>query len=165
MGHNPRGIGLCVVHHGANRPEWTWRTVHAMHLAKFKMFSGYHRIMERDGFVMDGRRIQFRGAHAPPNSNRLGLLVLGWNEDLAHRDMSNSARNADWHIHWGWTEAQWASLIGTELPYWCERLPDMLICGHNQTKATLCPGIDDFPRALLDRGWPHEERLLMGRVF
>jgi hypothetical protein len=115
------------------------------------MYMGYHRLMERDGFVMDGRRIQYRGAHAPPNKNRFGIVVMGWNN---HPD----------HPEWGWTDKQWNHLIFSELPYWARRFPNASICGHNQTKATLCPGLT-LRTELLDRGWDKPERLLEGRLF
>jgi hypothetical protein len=150
VSHQARDIDLIVVHHTASAPSWTWKQIHAMHLLKFKLFSGYHRIVERDGFVMDGRRIQFRGAHAPPNKNRLGIVCVGWNGHPKH--------NA-----WAWTEKQWQALI-YELTYWGDRLPNAFICGHNQTKATLCPGVN-LRLELIDRGYPEPDRLLEGRIY
>lgn len=152
MAHDPRRIEFIVVHHTASDPVTTgWRTIQAWHWARFKMRSGYHRIIELDGFVMDGRRIQQQGAHAPPNANRFGIVVTGWNGP------SSPERS------WAWNDPQWESLL-RELRYWCERLPNALICGHNQTKATECPGVE-LPMALISRGWEDVDRLLDGRIF
>jgi hypothetical protein len=158
MPHDPRAIELIVVHHSATRPDATWRTIRRMHLGRFKLGIGYHRILERDGTTMDGRRIQVRGAHAPPNSNRFGLCVLGWNE-AAVPALSRDAVKANWEPHWAWTETQWNTLIHRDLPYFCDLFPNAMICGHNQTKATLCPGVD-LPSVLMQRGWLEPERLL-----
>ena len=144
MSHDPRDIRLIVVHHTASPRSTTWRDIQRWHWKRFKMHSGYHRIIESDGFVMDGQRIQKRGAHAPPNSGRFGIVVVG--------DNTVPGR--------GWNATQWDSLI-RELHYWCDRLPNADICGHNQTKPTECPGLD-IGKALLERGWDRPHRLMRG---
>ncbi len=151
MSHSARAIRLIVVHHSASNPATTSvSTIQKWHAARFKLGIGYHRVIERDGFVMDGRRIQRRGAHAPPNANRLGICVVGWN-------------GSEEHPRWAWNNTQWNSLVG-ELTYWCDRFPMALVCGHNQTKATLCPGLD-IPTGLLNYGFEYADRLVIGRVF
>lgn len=128
----------------------TVKKLGVMHALRFKLGIGYHRYIEHDGFVMDGRRIQVRGAHAPPNANRLGICVAGWNGNMEHPE-------------WAWSERQWQSLIN-EMYYWGDRLPNLLWCGHNQTKATLCPGLN-LRNELIDRGFDQPERLMEGRIF
>lgn len=150
MSHKPRDIDLIVVHHTASRRTLTVGELEVMHAARFKLGIGYHIYIEHDGFPMHGRRIQRQGAHAPPNKNRLGICVSGWNGNAKHPE-------------WAWTERQWQSLI-TELCYWSDRLPNAMICGHRQTKATLCPGLD-LRIELIDRGYPEPDRLLEGRIF
>lgn len=147
--HDAREIGLIVVHHTASNPFRTdWKSVRRWHQARFKLGIGYHRLIEHDGFVMDGRRIQRRGAHSPPNAGTLGIVVLGWNGNLDHPN-------------WAWSRAQWDSLF-SELLYWCDRLPLALICGHNQRSATLCPGFS-LPPELRKRGFPKMDRVVTGR--
>ncbi len=149
-GHDARTVRLIVVHHSASDPFVTRvGTIQAWHAARFKFGIGYHRVIERDGFVMDGRTIQRSGAHAPPNANRLGICAVGWNGN-------------ENHTSWAWTRTQWRSLVN-ELHYWCARLPTAMVCGHNQTKATLCPGLDLEAR-LLEYGFEHRDRIVSGRA-
>lgn len=161
--HDPRTIELIVIHHSASNPDWTWKTIHAMHILKFKMFSGYHRTLERDGMLMDGRRIQFRGAHAPPNANRIGICGIGWNEETYPQALSRDAIKAGWKPGWAWTDQMFDKLIRVHLPYYCQLFPNAMICGHQQTKPTLCPGFD-VETVLMERGWRWPERLLHGTV-
>ncbi len=140
MSHNLRQIQRIVVHHSASDPRTTdWKSVRRWHIARFKLGIGYHRILEYDGACFDGRRVQVRGAHAPPNAGRIGILAMGWNGNEKHPE-------------WKWSEAQWASLF-VELRYQLERHPLALICGHNDTKATLCPGLE-LGKELKHRGFP-----------
>jgi len=146
--HDARGIRRIVLHHTASDPFRTdWKSIRRWHRARFKLGIGYHRIIERDGFVMDGRRIQRSGAHSPPNAGTLGLVVMGWNGNAEHSS-------------WAWSKAQWDSLF-SELLYWRDRLPDALICGHNQRSSTLCPGIS-VPEELRKRGFPDMARVITG---
>lgn len=162
MRHDARLIDWIVLHHSASSGSWTWRSIQDSHMRRWKIRSGYHRIVERDGFVMDGRRIQQIGYHAPPNAGRLGIVAIGWNESWAPA-ISSEARKAGWSPQWSWTDAQWDSLLHLELPYWLKRFPEAMILGHNQTRATLCPGFD-VHRELGRRGFSHMERVLEGPV-
>ena len=147
--HDPRSIDLLVVHHSASDPSTTtWHNIQAWHASRFKGI-GYHRVIEADGAVMDGRRIQRKGAHSPPNANKLGVCVVGWNG------------NED-HPEWAWNRGQWESLVH-ELHYWCRRFPKALVCGHNQTRATLCPGLS-LPGKLIEHGFTYRERLVIGQA-
>ena len=138
--HDLRQITLIVVHQSASDPRTTtWKTVRRWHIARFKRGIGYHRIIEYDGACFDGRRVQVSGAHAPPNAGRLGICVMGWNGSEEHPD-------------WAWSEDQWGSLF-IELEYQLVRHPKAIICGHNDTKATLCPGFE-VGKELKHRGFP-----------
>jgi hypothetical protein len=146
-----------------------WHSIARAHAARFKLGIGYPRVIERDGFPMDGRKMQRVGAHAPPNRNRFGICVIGWNEP--HRGkgapsgrLSAEAERAGWKPNWAWSERQWKALLELHLPYYIKLFPKALICGHNQTKATLCPGFD-VPNELMRRGWRWPERLLLGTTF
>ena len=159
-----RDTKLIVIHHSAQTVPMTkdWFSIRRLHLARFVHGSGYPRIMERDGTMFDGRKAQRVGAHAPPNRNRFGICGIGWNEALVPA-LSREAVKAGWEPHWAWTEEMFEKLIQVHLPYYCLIFPNALICGHNQTKATLCPGFS-VPDVLLERGWKQPERLLYGHL-
>lgn len=137
MPHDLRHITEIVVHHSASDPRTTtWKTIRRWHIARFKLGIGYHRIIEYDGTCFDGRRVQVRGAHAPPNSGRIGICVTGDNTQPGFR----------------WSGPQWRSLV-VELKYQIARHPEAIVLGHNDTKATLCPGVD-IGKELRARGFP-----------
>jgi hypothetical protein len=161
---DPNFIGLIVIHHSAQRTPMNkdWRSINRSHLVRFKLGLGYHMVMERDGTVMWGRRIQRVGAHAPPNQDRFGICGIGWNE-ADHMNLSDDAIEAGWKTSWEWPEKMWDALIQIQLPYLVQIMPAALICGHNQTKPTLCPGFD-VSGALLERGWQWPEKLLAGQI-
>jgi hypothetical protein len=160
-----RDTEYIVIHHSAQVFPMAkdWLSIRALHRLRFQNGIGYARIIERDGTMVDGRKAQMVGAHAPPNRNRFGICLIGWNEALVPA-LSRDAVKAGWQPEWAWTEKQWDALIQVHLPYLIEVYPKALICGHNQTKATLCPGVD-LPRELMIRGWPYPERLLHSRLF
>lgn len=162
---DPRMMELIVLHHSAQSVPMhkDWLSIRRLHIPRFKRI-GYHRILERDGTMMDGARIQRVGAHAPPNARRFGIVGIGWNEAVAPHALSREAIKAGWEPEWAWTERMWDDLIQVHLPYFIQIMPNALICGHYQTKPTLCPGFD-VETELMDRGWQWPERLLAGRTF
>jgi hypothetical protein len=161
-----RDTNLIVIHHSAQAIPMNkdWFSIRRLHLARFVHGSGYPRIMERDGTMYDGRKAQRVGAHAPPNRNRFGICLIGWNEEHHPGAMSREAIKAGWKPEWAWTEKQWDALVQVHLPYFIQIFPKALICGHRQTKSTLCPGVD-IPNALLERGWQWPEKLLHAKIY
>jgi hypothetical protein len=162
---DPRETEYIVLHHSAQSVpmQKDWHSIRRLHLPRFQLGIGYPRIMERDGAMMDGRKIQMVGAHAPPNRNRFGLCGIGWNEGLYPESISAEAAGAGWKPNWAWSERQWQALIELHLPYLIQAMPGALICGHNQLCATLCPGFD-VPAVLMERGWQWPERLFVGHI-
>lgn len=161
---DPGAIKLIVLHHSAQSvPMYKdWLSVRRIHLRKWHRL-GYQKVIERDGTAMDGCQIQRVGIHAPPNRDRFGVCLIGWNEEAAPHALSRDAIKAHWQPEWAWTERQWDALIQVHLPYYVQIMPRALICGHSQTKATLCPGVN-VADALLERGWPWPEKLLAGQL-
>lgn len=148
--HSIYTIDLIVVHHSASDPaKTTFYDVEEWHLDRGWGSIGYHRVIGADGMVWDGRPLQKRGAHAPPNANRLGICVVGWNGNGEHPE-------------WAWSSRQWA-VLEDQLDYWSRRYPEAKICGHNQTKGTLCPGLD-LVAELNQRQFVFANRLLEGRL-
>ena len=154
VSHTARSIKMIVVHHGAGNDKQTARAMKRFHTTPKPQGNGwsdigYHRVIERDGFVMDGRPIQKTGSHAPPNANRLGICVTGWNGN-------------EKHPAWAWSQEQKDSLV-EELGYWLTRFPMAKICGHNQTKATDCPGLF-LPDLLEQEAFPHMINVIRGKT-
>lgn len=140
MAHDLHDIKEIIIHHSASNPKkTTWKTIRRWHLLRFKWGIGYHRITEFDGTSFDGRRVQVQGAHAPPNANRIGICLTGWNGNAEHPE-------------WKWSGAQWRSLI-IDLHHLLAVHPKAMILGHNDTKATLCPGLK-INKELKKRGIP-----------
>lgn len=123
-----RPINLIVVHHSASALSTTAKRIAVWHARRFKWGTGYHRVIEGDGGVLDGRRVQRVGAHAKGSNTRsIGICVVG--------DNTNPARK--------WTIRQEESLADT-LTYFCELYIGAKVCGHRDTigAATECPGLD-----------------------
>lgn len=65
-----------VVHHGGSR-DYTLRELIDLHMRKEGMGAiGYHFIIDPAGELLQVRDLQFKGAHAYPNSGKLGLGFL-----------------------------------------------------------------------------------------
>ena len=140
-----RDIDLIIVHHSASALNTTAKDIAVWHAKRFKLGIGYHRIIEYDGSVLDGRKIQRTGAHTKGrNTNSVGICVVG--------DNTVSGRH--------WTTVQRDSLELTLL-YFADLYPAARICGHCDVPgaATLCPGLDiatwcasrNMPVAVLNR--------------
>jgi N-acetylmuramoyl-L-alanine amidase len=127
-----RDISLIVIHHSASPLATTAKQIATWHAARFRLGTGYHRVIESDGSVFDGRKVQWRGAHAKgSNTGSIGICLVG-NNTLV-----------DQH----WTEAQENALYRL-LRYFHQTWPNVKVCGHRDTPgaSTLCPGrdIDDM---------------------
>jgi len=123
-----REIRLLVIHHSASSLQTTAKQIMGWHAARFKLGIGYHRIIEADGGILDGRKVQRIGAHAKrSNTHSIGICVVG--------DNTQTGRE--------WTEHQERSLDIT-IRYYVKLYPDILVLGHRDTPgaATLCPGLD-----------------------
>ena len=70
-----RKINLIVLHHSASPRETTNASmIRSWHLARGWNDIGYHRVIEADGQIMDGRPVQRRGAHAKgSNTTSIGI--------------------------------------------------------------------------------------------
>jgi len=122
-----RDITLIVIHHSASPLTTTAAQIAVWHAARFRLGTGYHRIIEADGGVLDGRKVQRVGAHARgSNMNSVGICVVGDNT------------KADCH----WTTRQSDALAKT-LMYYHTLYPLAQVCGHRDTMGahTLCPGL------------------------
>ncbi len=129
-----RPINLIVVHHSASHPRTTAEDISRWHSAPkpigrgWRWGTGYHRIIEADGAVLDGRKIQRQGAHARgSNTNSVGIVGVGDNTRPG----------------WEWTRDVKDSLV-IELTYWTTMYPLAPVKGHRDTPgaSTECPGLD-----------------------
>jgi len=67
-----------VIHHSAGNPNATIEDIRKMHIAKGWSDIGYHKVIEADGDVKQGRNDAVIGAQAfGANAVSLGLLVVG----------------------------------------------------------------------------------------
>ena len=129
-----RPITLIVVHHSASPLTTTATDISRWHSAPkpvgrgWRLGTGYHRVIEADGSVLDGRKVQRVGAHAKgSNTASIGICVVG-NNTVAGQH---------------WTDAQHDALKDA-LFYFALQYPYAYVCGHRDTKGanTLCPGLD-----------------------
>lgn len=123
-----RDIDLIVVHHSASPLTTTAADIAVWHAARFKLGTGYHRIIEADGKVLDGRKVQRAGAHAKgSNTSSLGICVVGDNTKAGSH----------------WTPRENISLRWL-LTYLTTSHANARIVGHRDTPgaATECPGLD-----------------------
>ena len=122
-----RSINLIVIHHSASPLTTTAKQIAVWHAARFRLGTGYHRIIEADGGVLDGRKVQRWGAHAKgSNEHSIGICVVG---DNTQSDCQ-------------WTVAQNDALAKT-IMYYHTLYPLAKVCGHRDTSGarTLCPGL------------------------
>lgn len=124
-----RTIDKLVVHHSASSSVTTKKSdLERWRKERGFLEIGYHKVIERDGKVADGRDEGNEGAHARgANSHSLGVCVVG--------DLEVEIP----------TSAQIAALESV-LVHWCRQygLTDAHIYGHTNvpggTTNTLCPG-------------------------
>ena len=123
-----RSITRIIVHHSASPLDTTAADIARWHAARFKLGTGYHRIIEADGTTKDGRKLQRQGAHAKGNNgDSIGVCVVGNNCNPDHY----------------WTSAQDYALYEL-IWYFYKMWHDIRVVGHRDVlgAATLCPGIN-----------------------
>lgn len=124
-----RTINKLVVHHSASSSVTTKKgDLERWHKQRGFLEIGYHKVIERDGTVADGRDERSEGAHAKgANAHSLGVCVVG-----------------DFEVEIP-TSAQLTALE-TVLTQWCRqyRLTHAHVYGHTNvpggSTSTLCPG-------------------------
>ena len=80
---NQGRVETLVVHHSASPLTTKATDIKQWHLAKGWEDIGYHFIIEADPVrLVYGRRPWEVGAHAPPNTGRLGLCIVGDNTKM-----------------------------------------------------------------------------------
>lgn len=102
---------------------------------------GYHKLIDRDGSVADGRPLERSGAHVRGhNKNSIGVCLIGG---------FGSASTDEFEDHF--TPEQQVAL-GDLLDDLLEQFPHAKIRGHNEVAAKACPGFDAAA------WWEHEQR-------
>ncbi len=125
---SPREI---IVHHTAtNASDYvgakTIRQIQSLHMdSRHWSDLGYHFLIGPDGKVYRGRKESEVGAHAPPNSGRFGVSLVGNFEFEKLKDKAKS------------------SLVDM-LAHLCSKydINPKAIKGHREVGQTLCPGAD-----------------------
>lgn len=75
---NIKEVKHIVIHHSAGNPNLTVEQIRAMHIAKGWSDIGYHKVIESDGDIKQGRNDAVQGAQAfGANAYSLGVLVVG----------------------------------------------------------------------------------------
>jgi N-acetyl-anhydromuramyl-L-alanine amidase AmpD len=126
--HHPRAI---VVHHTSEPTAAHWtgkasmRSIQSYHIDTRQWADiGYHFVIAPDGTVYEGRPVHVVGAHAPPNTGRLGVCLVG---NFEHAELV--------------TPAQYAALLllvrGLVAQY---TIVPANITGHRDSSETDCPG-------------------------
>ncbi len=68
------GYDSIIVHHTGNIPNRTIEDIYNVHVKKRKFATiGYHFVITRDGKIYYTRPLYFKGAHAKPNTNKIGI--------------------------------------------------------------------------------------------
>ena len=121
-----------IVHHSASPLSTRFRDIVAWHTKPKPQgrgwpMVGYHRIILADGSIREGRPLNVRGAHAPPNKGRIGICLVGDNTKAGQK----------------WTRQQKATLRR-----FCQAArvlyPQLRIVGHRDVMRpgyTECPGL------------------------
>ena len=122
---DPEAVRYLVVHCSASPDdeEMTARDIHEMHLGFGWHGCGYHKVINRNGTIEQGRPEYWVGAHVyGHNEESLGVCLIGCNE---------------------FTDAQFSSLHQV-LSQWQQLCPNAIICGHCDFPTTekTCPNFD-----------------------
>lgn len=84
---------------------------------------GYHRLIDRDGAVMQGRPFERAGAHAVGhNADSIGICYIGNSRPTQAQFVTLERECSDLQARYG--------------------IPDSGVIGHRDVGATLCPGFD-----------------------
>lgn len=84
-----------IVHHSASPRDVKAERIREWHLERGFDDIGYHYIIEGDPVrLVYGRPVWVVGAHAPPNTGRLGLCIVGDNTKVEHRWNASQIRAA-----------------------------------------------------------------------
>lgn len=122
-----REVNILYIHHSASPLTTTTAAIGRWHAARFRLGIGYHRVIEADGAVLDGRKVQRVGAAVRGhNKKSINVCVVG--------DNTVGGRH--------WTAAQNAALEKT-IRYYHALYPSIKIGGHRDAPgaSTLCPGL------------------------
>ena len=116
-------IQYLVVHCSDTDVNFSAADIHKLHLSFGWSGIGYHKIIEKDGMIVDGRPLYWMGAHVKGFNNvSLGVCLIG---------------------RYNFTADQFSSLRKLLLD-WSSEFPDAVIIGHRditQTKKT-CPNFN-----------------------
>jgi N-acetylmuramoyl-L-alanine amidase len=121
-----RPLTRIIIHHSASPLTTRTADIRRWHLDKGWSDIGYHRVIERDGSIHNGRDLDLVGAHTRGfNQDSIGICAVGNNTDSAE----------------SWTDAQIDALrklvAALQLVF-----GELEIRGHRDLAATLCPGCD-----------------------
>ena len=124
-----RPIRWIVIHHSASPRATTVGAIRDFHMnTRGWKHIGYHKIVEEDGTVYAGRKLENVGAHAfGHNRDSIGICVVGDNTKEQE----------------SWSKEQIETL--NELVHSLRlRFPEAEILGHRDLEGahTLCPGLD-----------------------
>jgi len=120
-------VHTLVVHHSASPRSTTVEQIREWHAARWrsaKNHPGYHYCITGDGEIHATRPTHLVGIHAPPNTGRLGVCVIG--------DNTSPGRE--------WNPLQWqalADLVRAIRVVW----PSIEVVAHRDVRQTQCPGL------------------------
>lgn len=128
-----------VIHHSASPRSTTVAGIDAWHRARGWSGIGYHRIITEDGVTHPGRPLDRTGVHVRGhNVGTIGVCVTG--DNTVHGRYWNGKQRAE---------------LRREIAAWKRLYPGIIVCGHRDLAATLCPGVDI--RGVYDVGPGEEE--------
>jgi hypothetical protein len=128
-----REIDTFIIHHSASPRETTAQDISDWHTFPpplgrgWRLGNGYHRVVEVE-LVVDGRKIQWQGAHCKGwNQNSIGIVVTGNNCVVGQE--------------WSWDQQ---TRLANLLLYLSGLWPAAKARGHRDMPGakTECPGID-----------------------
>lgn len=122
-------VHTLVIHHSAGPRSQTPAAIKRFHTEPKPQGRGwsdvgYHALIDQRGKIHHGRNPADIGAHAPPNTGRLGVCVIGDNTDPDQK----------------WNALQWDALR-TYVRACQVVFPGLKVVAHRDTKATACPGL------------------------
>jgi N-acetylmuramoyl-L-alanine amidase len=127
-----------IIHCSATRPEWMRgqgvaskrEVIRGWHVNDRRWSDiGYHRIIDRDGEVADGRQIDLQGAHTRgQNADSVAVCLIG-----GHGASADDAPEDHF------TAAQLRALV-REVGDLREKYPGATVHGHNEFANKGCPG-------------------------
>ena len=119
-----------VIHHSASpRRSTTAEDIRSWHVDDNGWDDiGYHFVIEADGSVVIGRRLPKTGAHAPPNSGRIGICITG----------NNTTPNSRWNMRQIYSLVSLVRHLLAVFP-WIKDGEKLF--RHSELNDTKCPGL------------------------